>query len=169
MLSFLTNAIPAPYKMLALAAGVVAIGLFGYVQGCKRTQVSYELILSQNELKRESAYNALLKKKNTVDVQVVTEYVDKIVEVTKWKTKYVEIEKSVPDRDIVLSNGWVYVHDEAAGMRTDHIDAASASDATASGITAVEALSGIVDNYETCHKTRAQLIAIQTWIEGMSK
>jgi hypothetical protein len=144
---------------------LAAVGLFGfgYYKGGEHTTDKYEAQIAKARVEEERRYNELLAKKNKVDIQVVTEYVEKVVEVTKWRTKNVEVIKYVPDTG-VLSSGWVHVHDASA--KAVHANSTSAADATPSEFTAAEALGGVVDNYATCKKTTEQLIALQNWIRA---
>lgn len=142
---------------------------YGYAKGTIHTTNKYEATLAKSEAQQEKAFNQLLKQKSKIEVQVVTEYVDKLVEVEKWKTKYVEVIKHVPDTSTVLSNGWVYAHDKSTSMYPGTIDSTRASDAAPSGITAPEALGGVINNYATCRKNAEQLVALQGWVDQISK
>lgn len=96
-----------------------------------------------------------------VTEKIVIEYVDRVKEVVKWRTKNVEIIKIVPS-GCELSAGWVSVHDSSAEGRD--ADATRAADDTSSGIKDTEALGTIVENYASCHENREQVIALQSWI-----
>ena len=96
-----------------------------------------------------------------VTEKVIIEYVDRVEEIVKWRTKNVEIIKLVPSV-CELPNGWVHVHDRSAQGRD--ADTARAIDDTPSGIEDVEALGTIVENYASCHENREQLLALQAWI-----
>lgn len=160
------NIVPLPYKILAGVLLLGAVAGFSYVKGYGHASDKYELQIAKDAAEAERKYNELLIKKNKVDVQIVTEYVDRIVEVVKWRTKNVEVIKLVPDTG-VLSNGWVHVHDASAQARD--ADATRASDATPSGIKTTEALEGVVDNYAACKKNSEQLAALQKWIREQGK
>lgn len=160
--------LPFPFAWKMLAVVLLALSLFGYgyIKGSTNTANKYEADIAKAAVEAERKYNELLVKKNKVDVQIVTEYVDKIVEVVKWRTKNVEVVKLVPDTG-VLSDGWVHVHDSSAQARD--ADATRASDATPSGIKTAEALEGIVDNYAICKKNSEQLASLQKWIREQGK
>jgi len=98
--------------------------------------------------------------------RVVIEYVDRIKEVVKWRTKNVEIIKLVPSV-CELPNGWVHVHDRSAQGRD--ADPTRAINDTPSGIEDVEALGTIVENYAACHENREQLLALQKWIRDQEQ
>ena len=154
--------VPLPYKILAAALLLAAVSGFSYVKGYGHASDKYEAQIAKDLAAAEKKYNELLIKKNQVDIQVVTEYVEKIKEVVKWRTRNVEvIVDNVPDT-CELSNGWVSVHD-AAAKATD-ADSTTASDATPSGITAPKALEVINTNYSVCKENSDRLIALQDWI-----
>lgn len=101
--------------------------------------------------------------------QIVTEKI-----ITKWRTRTVkvqgdtqyiekEIVRYVPaSADPVLAHGWVQLHDAAA---TGAIPKAPAgTDVAAPAVASSVALKGVVENYGTCHRTEAQLLALQEWI-----
>ena len=96
-----------------------------------------------------------------VTEKIVIEYVDRVEEIVKWRTKNVEIIKLVPSV-CELPNGWVHVHDRSA--QGGNAEPARAIDDTPSGIEDVEALGTIVENYASCHENREQLLALQAWI-----
>ncbi len=166
MIPFLGAVIPFPYKILAVAVLALALFSTGYIKGHQSATQKADLQMAKFVKQADDEYKDLMKKKNKVDEKIVTEYVDKIVYVTKWRTKNVEVIKYVPDTGI-LSSGFVFVHDSSAKGR--NADATSASNETPSGIAITEALSGIVENYATCHDTRNQLISLQDWITEQQK
>ncbi len=96
-----------------------------------------------------------------VTEKIVIEYVDRVEEIVKWRTKNVEVIKLVPS-GCELSDGWVSVHDSSAEGRD--ADPTRAADDTPSGIKDTEALGTIVENYASCHENREQVIALQSWI-----
>jgi len=96
-----------------------------------------------------------------VTEKIVIEYVDRVKEIVKWRTKNVEIIKLVPSV-CELPHGWVHVHDRSAEGRD--ADATRAINDTSSGIKDTEALGTIVENYASCHENREQLLALQSWI-----
>jgi hypothetical protein len=145
---------------------VVLIFFVGYGIGQYKESKDAEQAMQTAIAKENEKYNELLLKKNKVTEKVVVQYVDKIVEITKWRTKNVEIAKTVPDT-CVLSNGWVSVHDASAQGRP--ADAAGAADETSSGITAPEALAGVSENYAICRGNREQIIGLQNYIKEQQK
>lgn len=156
------NVVPLPYKILAGVFLLGAVAGFSYVKGYSHASDKYELQIAKDTAEAERKYNELLIKKNKVDIQVVTEYVEKIKEVVRWRTKNVEvIIDNVPDT-CELSNGWVSVHDSAA--KATDANSTAAADATPSGITTPKALETINHNYSICKDNADRLIALQDWI-----
>ena len=159
--------IPLPYKILAIALLLASVAGFSYMKGHGHASDKYELQIAQSTLEAEKKYNELLIKKNRVDIQVVTEYVEKIKEVVKWRTKNVEvIIDNVPDT-CELSNGWVSVHDSSA--KAVSADSTRASDGTPSGITAPQVLKTISNNYSICKDNSDRLASLQNWIREQEK
>jgi len=163
MFPFLGSVIPLPYKILAIALLVAAIAGFSYVKGYSHAENKYELEKAKFIADSERKYNELLLKKNKVDVQIVTEYLEKKVYITKWREKNVSVIDEIPTSTVCdLPNGWVHIHNSsAAGL---HADTSSAADGTPSGINTSEALGGVVENYGTCHETAEKLKSLQKWI-----
>lgn len=145
---------------------VAAVGGFGFVKGYGIASDKAELAMANYIAQQEKLYNELALRKNKVDEKIVTEYVDKIVYITKWRTKNVEIVKVVPDTG-QLSNGWVHVHDASA--KGGDANSTAASDGSPSGITAAEGLGTVADNYGSCHETAERLIKLQSWIREQQK
>lgn len=86
--------------------------------------------------------------------------------VTKEVIKYVQ-------SDIAgkcdLPNQWVRIHDTAARGQVDlpdDRDSTAESDEDPSGITDIEALSTVTENYGTCQEIRNQLISLQEWVRA---
>ena len=76
-MNFLLNPIPFPYRILAYALLIVAAAGFGYVKGYGHASDKYEAEQAKFIAESEKKYNELLIKKNKVDIQVVTEYLEK--------------------------------------------------------------------------------------------
>lgn len=156
------NLVPLPYRILAIL--LLGVGLFGYgyFKGHHNASKKADERMAKFEADAKAKYDELYAKKSQVDEKVVTKYVDRVVYVTKWRNQNVEIAKNVPDNGM-LSNGWVHVHDASA--KAGSADSTKAADGSPSGITATEALAGVVDNYGTCKANAEKLIALQNWIK----
>lgn len=154
------NMIPLPYKIFAAVFIVTAAFIYGYMKGLSVGEDKLKLFQAKAIAEYQKLQVAYEKAKNTVNEKVVIEYVDRIVYVTKWRTKNVEIIKEVPS-NCQLSNGWVHVHDSSAEGRD--ADRAAAADGTSSGIKDTEALETVVDNYGACAANTEKLKAWQKW------
>ena len=92
--------------------------------------------------------------------EVVTKYVNKEV------IRYVQSDNA---GKCDLPNQWVSVHDYAArnSIARETRTAPEPND-DASGITDIEALGVVTENYQSCHQIRDQLIELQEWARGIS-
>jgi hypothetical protein len=163
MIPFLGSVVPLPYKILAMALLAASIAGFSYVKGYSHAENKYEAEKAKFLADSERKYNDLLIKKNKVDIQIVTEYVEKKVYITKWRERNVGVIDEIPIRTVCdLPHGWVHIHNSSANGL--HADTTSAADGTPSGINTSDALRGIVQNYGTCHETAEQLKSLQKWV-----
>jgi hypothetical protein len=156
------NFIPLPYRILAVILLGLSIFGFGYYKGLQVSKEKIALFEAKARLEYEQLRIAYEKAKNHVNEKIVTEYVDRIIYVTKWRTKNVEIVKEVPS-NCELSAGWVHVHDSAAEGRD--ANSTAAADGTSSEIKDTEALATVIDNYGTCAANAEKLTALQNWIK----
>jgi hypothetical protein len=152
--------IPLPYRILGAVFIVISVFAFGYVKGLRVGEDKIKLFRAEVKAKYEKMQHDLEVAKNAVNTKIVTEYVDRIIYVTKWRTKNVEIIKEVPS-NCELSSGWVHVHD-ASASGTD-ADRTTAADGTSSGIKDTEALETVVDNYGACAANTEKLKSWQKW------
>ena len=152
--------IPLPYRILGAVFIILGVFVFGYMKGLKVGEDKIKLFQAEAKAKYEKMQHELEVAKNTVNTKIVTEYVDKIIYITKWRTKNVEIIKEVPS-NCELSNGWVHVHDAAASSK--EADRTAATDGPSSGIKDTEALETVVDNYGACAANTEKLKSWQKW------
>jgi len=150
--------IPLPYKLLAGAALILGVFVFGYMKGSAYAEA---------ELQRFAAKNATLtadmeKKNSEISTQVVTQYVDRVNTIREKEYVYRDVAKTVVPSQSVLSNGWVFTHDISA--TGSNADATRSSDASPSGIKDNEALFTIIGNYSTCMQNAEQLRNLQQWV-----
>ena len=104
---------------------------------------------------RAEAYELRNKKR-----EVVTKYINKEV------IKYVQ-SNSAGKCD--FPNQWVQLHDNAArNSITGNTDTTAEPDDSSSGITDIEVLGIVTENYQSCHQIRDQLIELQQWARGIS-
>ena len=150
--------IPLPYKLLAGAALILGVFVFGYMKGSAYAEVELQRFAA-----KASAQVAELEKKNSeISNKVVTEYVDRTNTIREKEYVYVDAAKdSVPSQS-VMSNGWVFTHDISASA--SDADATRSSDASPSGIKDTDALIGIIRNYAICQSNSVQLTELQRWI-----
>lgn len=152
--------IPLPYRILGAIMIVLGAFIFGYMKGIAVGNQKIKLFEAKATAQYQELRAAYEKAKNNVNEKVVKEYVDRIIYVTKWRTKNVEVIKHVKDT-CELSNGWVHVHDSSAAGRD--ADSSVAADDTSSGIEATEVLETVVDNYGACAANAEQVKAWQKW------
>lgn len=150
--------IPLPYKLMAAAALIIGVFVFGYMKGSAYAEAELARFSAE-----KSKQVAELEKKNTeISNKVVTEYVDRTNTIREKEYVYRDIAtKTVPSQHD-MSNGWVYAHDASA--TSGDADPARASDASPSGIKDNEALLTIFGNYSRCMQNSQQLISLQQWI-----
>ena len=150
--------IPLPYKLLAGAALILGVFVYGYMKGSAYADA---------ELQRFAAKNATLtadmeKKNSEISTEVVTQYVDRTNTIKEKEYVYRDIVKESVPTQHVMSNGWVFTHDSSA--TASDADPTRSSDASPSGIADTTALLGIIGNYSRCQQNAQQLIALQKWI-----
>ena len=150
--------IPLPYKLMAAAALIVGVFVFGYMKGSAYAEAELQRFSAE-----KSKQVAELEKKNTeISNKVVTEYVDRTNTIREKEYVYRDIATKVVPAQHDMSNGWVYAHDASA--TSSDADPARASDASSSGIKDNEALLTIFGNYSRCMQNSQQLISLQQWI-----
>ena len=154
--------IPLPYRILGAVMIVLIAFIYGYMKGLSVGEQKLKVFRAESIAQYEKLQSAYEKAKNAVNEKIVTEYVDRIVYVTKWRTKNVEIIKEVPS-NCELSAGWVHVHDSAAEGRD--ANSTAAADGASSEIKDTEALATVVDNYGTCAANAETLTALQNWVK----
>jgi uncharacterized protein (UPF0333 family) len=150
--------IPLPYKLLAGAALILGVFVFGYMKGSAYAEA---------ELQRFAAKNATLvadmeKKNSEISTEVVTQYVDRTNTIKEKEYVYRDIIKESVPTQHVMSNGWVFTHDSSA--TASDADPTRSSDASPSGITDTTALLAIIGNYSRCLQNSQQLEGLQRWV-----
>ena len=150
--------IPLPYKLLAGAALIAGVFVFGYMKGSAYAEAK----LAKFSATANKQITDLEKKNTDISNKVVTKYIDRTNIIREKEYVYRDLAtKSVPAQHN-MSNGWVYAHDISA--ISGDADPARASDASPSGIKDNEALITIFSNYSRCEQNAEQLIALQKWI-----
>jgi hypothetical protein len=150
--------IPLPYKLLAGAALILGVFVYGYMKGSAYAEAELQRFAA-----KASAQVAELEKKNSeISNNVVTEYVDRTNTIREKEYVYVDAAKNTVPSQSVMSNGWVFTHDISASA--SDADATRSSDASPSGIKDTDALIGIIRNYAICQSNSVQLTELQRWI-----
>lgn len=135
------------------------------------SQMQTEAFAAQTEAEQKAReIERLNRDKSDVAAQLEVEKLKKQQEVIRYVNK--EIIKYVQDPNAgkcELPNSWVRIHDTAASPDSLSAvpEASSDSDESASGITDIEALTTITDNYGRCVETREQLISLQEWVRSI--
>lgn len=163
----LSELIPWPYRLLAMAAFAAALAGFGWVKGACHVQAEWDAATGKQSLQ----VAVIQKRRAETTVQVVTRYVDRAKVVRETGDTIInEVPVYVPaeaDAACVLSRGFVRLHDAAAAGRLPQ--AAGAADALPAGIALSTVAGTVADNYERCHENAEQLTALQEWIREMEK
>jgi len=150
--------IPLPYKLLAGAALMAGIFVFGYMKGSAYAEAE----LARFSAQKSEQIAELERKNSAISTEVVTEYVDRTNTIREKEYVYLDAAKNTVPSQHVMSNGWVYTHDLSA--TSGDADSARASDASPSGITDTTALLSIIGNYSRCQANAEQLRQLQQWI-----
>ena len=150
--------IPLPYKLLAGAALMAGIFVFGYMKGSAYAEAE----LARFSAQKSEQIAELERKNSAISTEVVTEYVDRTNTIREKEYVYLDAAKNTVPSQHVMSNGWVYTHDLSA--TSGNADATRSSDASPSGIADTTALVGIITNYSRCQQNAEQLRQLQQWI-----
>jgi len=150
--------IPLPYKLLAGAALIAGVFIYGYTKGSEHGEAEIARFAAE-----KNKQIADLEKKNAeISNRVQIEYVDRVNTIREKEYVYRNIAQGSVPRQHIMSNGWVYTHDISAS--SGDADPTRASDAKASGIADNQALISIISNYSRCQQNAEQLRQLQQWI-----
>ena len=163
------NVIPLPYRILAgvLLAGALFGGTYWYAyhRAATITSAAYELKLAKFAADNQKIAKDLADEKTLVRENTIIRYLYKIQEVEKQKIVYVNAAINDVPAQNQLSNGWIYLHDQAAqGLPADDN---LAKDPTPSGVMDNQALAVVTDNYGTCREKDEQITALRDYIHTM--
>jgi hypothetical protein len=150
--------IPLPYKLLAGAALMAGIFVFGYMKGSAYAEAE----LARFSAQKSEQIAELERKNSAISTEVVTEYVDRTNTIREKEYVYIDAAKDTVPNQSVMSNGWVFTHDISASA--GDADAARSSDASPSAVKDTDALIGIIRNYAICQSNSVQLVELQRWI-----
>jgi len=153
-----------PWLVGILGGILVLVGTyeFGKYVGFKEGKAISEKVITDYENKILKLKNELEKKQIVVDTKVETVYVDRIKTIKEKEYVYVNQAASILPASFELSNGWVYLHDQAARGRD--ADASFVSDGSPSGIKDNQGLEVVIRNYASCSTDRERLKALQEWV-----
>lgn len=147
---------------LALAILLVVIGSTAYVSYQKGLNVS-KVEIQKYETKSQQLQAKLNKAQGKVDVQVVTQYKDRVQYVDRvvYQTRDVIRTSVVPQ--FKLSKGWIYAYNQSVqGLA---VDPTLAADSSAASVSDVDALADtIAPNNGVCLANKAQLDSLQQWV-----
>jgi hypothetical protein len=152
------NIIPLPYKLLAGAALIIGVFLFGYMKGSAYAEAE----LAKFSAKANKQIADLEKKNSEISTKVVTQYVDRVNTIKEKEYVYLDRAKNNVPAQHDMSNGWMFAHDASASG--SDADPTRSSDASPSGIKDNQALVTIIQNYSRCMQNSQQLIGLQQWI-----
>lgn len=170
-MNLLTQA--AKYKVQLIMAGAalavlaIAFGATYNIAYNKGLNVS-EVEITRYEGQVNDLRGQLTAAQGKVTTVIQTEYLDRVVERERivYRNRDV-IVNQVPEQ-YILSQGWVYAHDQSALGRP--IEPEIAANAFPSGITDKEAVSLVADNYgNVCRANADQLTSLQNWIREQEK
>ena len=150
--------IPLPYKLLAGAALMAGIFVFGYMKGSAYAEAE----LARYSAQKSEQIAELERKNSAISTEVVTEYVDRTNTIREKEYVYLDAAKNSVPNQSVMSNGWVFTHDISASA--GDADATRSSDASPSAVKDTDALIGIIRNYAICQSNSVQLVELQRWI-----
>lgn len=146
------------YLILALVLAVILSFYLAFSFGKTEERKEWEekYALAQQEIKTLEA------KAEIINEVIVTKYVDKIRYVEKVKIQTVkEFITAEADKSCTINNGFVRVHDAAAGATTL---TATSTDADPSSVKLSNVAEVVVDNYAEYNKTKVQLESLQNWV-----
>jgi len=149
-----------------LIAAAISLGL-GWVAGSRHVQARCDSAAAEQRLAAAEAQT----RQAEATVQVVTQYVDRVQVVReRGDTILKEVPVYVPiqaDAACTIHRGFVSLHDAAAAGTIS--ESTGDADASPAGVALSTVARTLSDNYERCHENAEQLIALQAWVESMSK
>lgn len=163
----LTDLIPLPYRLLALALLAAALLGFGWVKGAAHVQARWDAATAE----QSSVVARIQQRQAEATVKVVTQYVDRVRTVREAGETII---KEVPiyvtaqsDAACTLDHGFVRLHDAAAQGAIP--DPAGPADASPAGIALSTAAATVASNYTRCRENAEQLTALQGWVVRMGE
>lgn len=156
----LTNLVPLPYRLLAIALLAVALVGFGWVKGAGHVQGEWD----EANAAQERLVAGVRVRQAQATVKVVTKYVDRVQVVREKGADIVrEVPVYVPLDAPDLPGGFRLLHDAAA--RGEPAGPAGGLDARPVAAQAVART--VAENYTACRLNAEQLTALQEWVGEM--
>lgn len=161
ILSFLSSTVGRVIAIAGLAAAV-STGTFFY--GLHLGNQKSDAAIAKFEAVKDKITNNAQQGSAKATDKVVTEYVDRVKRV--HDKEYVYNSTDVPSQ-YNLSQGWIYLHDQAA--KGDDANKLLAMSPTPSLFKDSQIIKTVTHNYSTCHETEEQLKSLQSWITEQQK
>jgi hypothetical protein len=160
------------YKVPALLIGVITVLFFTYYSGKQTSDAKWKI----KEAEHAMQVAVLEARASEITTETVVMYVDRVKVVEKIRTEFktIYVDKFItPEIDAKfgdLPHSFRLLHDYAAqGILPPTTGSPNGTTGPASGIKLSGATKVIVDNYFICHRTGAQLLALQEWIRAQEK
>ena|SRR5690348_13191784 len=159
--------LPNPYVLLAIIFGTIAAlgGIYfaGYRHGIDVGNSKIETAVAQAEQKAAAAQKAQddISTAEAVKQAEAQQLVEHTFDTIEQK---VPIYVTKTDRICYLSNGFVRLWNDAVAGVDRLPDSPRQSDASASAVSAADALNNAVTNSAIYHRTATQLTGLQDWI-----
>lgn len=153
-------------KSASLVSMIMAFLGFIFWLGQMAGEARMEQAIDQYKKQVESLNKDLEKERQNIKEVVVTEYVETIKYLDKVRVEYQTQIVEVPSK-CTVSQGWVYLHDQAAlGVVSDPSLSSNSED---SGVKDTDALGVVTENYVACHKNSQQLTALLSYIDQVEQ
>ncbi len=150
-----------PWKLLAFLAILAGTFAYGHHMATVNVSAKYELKISKYETDANKLSAQLAAAQSLVEEKILIKYVTVIQTIEKDRIVYKNQAATEVPNQAQMSNGWVYLHDQAVlGLPADD---SKVKDPTASGVQDNQALGVVVDNYGICRENTAQLQAYQEY------
>lgn len=161
-------------RLLIAIIGVVILAFTGgvYGAGSRSERLKWEARAAISQAEAEAASSRIMEASAKVTGKIEAEHQAEVERIrVVYRTLYREIPHAITpetDRAFPMPVGLVRLHDAAALGAAPVPDPAVRPDDAASDVAASGLAGAFVDNYETCHRWRAQVIGWQAWYAEQS-